>query len=92
MDTNHNNPRPVLPLVALLALASALGVAVAVALAGVAMLLAAPAYAHDERCTSPHGMVELELAVLTLLDGEPVTTALRVDVADCARRARRVSA
>jgi hypothetical protein len=36
-----------LPLLALLALASALGVVVAVALAGVAMLLAAPAYAGD---------------------------------------------
>ena len=36
-----------LPLLALLAVASALGVAVAVALAGVAMLLAAPAYAGE---------------------------------------------
>jgi hypothetical protein len=41
-----------LPLLALLALASALGVAVAVALAGVAMLLATPAYAGD---TEPAG-------------------------------------
>lgn len=40
-------PKPALPLIALLALASALGVAVAVALAGVAMLLAAPAYAEE---------------------------------------------
>jgi hypothetical protein len=40
-------PRPALPLLALLALASVLGVAVAVALAGVAMLLAAPAYADE---------------------------------------------
>ena len=39
--------RPAFPLVMLLALASALGVAVAVALAGVAMLLAAPAYADE---------------------------------------------
>ena len=38
-----------LPLLLLLALASALGVAVAVALAGVAMLLAAPAYAQEGR-------------------------------------------
>jgi hypothetical protein len=38
-----------LPLVVLLALASALGVAVAIALAGVAMLLAAPAYAQEGR-------------------------------------------
>ena len=36
-----------LPLLLLLALASALGVAVAVALAGVAMLLAVPAYAQE---------------------------------------------
>lgn len=39
--------KPVLPFLALLALASALGVAAAVVLAGVAMLLAAPAYADD---------------------------------------------
>lgn len=40
-------PKPALPLLALLAIASALGIAVAVALAGVAMLLAAPAYADE---------------------------------------------
>ncbi len=40
-------PKPALPLLALLALASALGIAVAVALAAVAMLLAAPAYADE---------------------------------------------
>src|SRR5687768_14156407 len=39
--------KPAFPLAMLLALASALGVAVAVALAGVAMLLAAPAYADE---------------------------------------------
>ena len=39
--------RPALPLLALLALASALGIGVAVALAGVTMLLAAPAYAGE---------------------------------------------
>ena len=39
--------KPALPLLALLALASALGVAVAIALAGVTMLLAAPAYADE---------------------------------------------
>lgn len=39
--------KPALPLLLLLALASALGVLVAVALAGVAMLLAAPAYAEE---------------------------------------------
>ena len=46
METNQVK-RTALPLVALLALASALGVAVAIALAGVAMLLAAPAYAGE---------------------------------------------
>jgi len=40
-----------LPLFALLALASALGVAVAIALAGVAMLLAAPADAQEGRAS-----------------------------------------
>jgi hypothetical protein len=40
-------PKAALPLIALLALASALGVAVAVVLAGLAMLLAAPAYADE---------------------------------------------
>jgi hypothetical protein len=44
---NEQAKTPALPLLALLAMASALGVAVAVALAGVAMLLAAPAYAGD---------------------------------------------
>lgn len=44
---NQESPKPALPLLALLALASALGVAVAIALAGVAMLLAAPAYADE---------------------------------------------
>jgi Ca-activated chloride channel family protein len=44
METDQP-PKPALPLLVLLALASALGIAVAVALAGVAMLLAAPAYA-----------------------------------------------
>ena len=39
--------RPALPLLVLLAFASALGVAVAIALAGIAMLLAAPAYAGE---------------------------------------------
>jgi len=48
MET-EKHPRPALPLLALLALASALGVAVAIALAGVAMLLAAPAYAEEGR-------------------------------------------
>ena len=39
--------KPALPLLALLALASALGVVVAIALAGLTMLLAAPAYAEE---------------------------------------------
>ena len=56
-------PRPALPLLALLALASALGVASAIVLAGLAMLLAAPAYADEgslllERRT---GMAEARL-------------------------------
>jgi uncharacterized protein involved in exopolysaccharide biosynthesis len=44
---NKQAKTPALRLLALLAMASALGVAVAVALAGVAMLLAAPAYAGE---------------------------------------------
>lgn len=44
---NQRLPKPGFPLAMLLALASALGVAVAIALAGVAMLLAAPAYADE---------------------------------------------
>jgi hypothetical protein len=47
-EDEHVEPKKAaLPLLLLLALASALGVAVAVALAGVAMLLAAPAYAQE---------------------------------------------
>jgi hypothetical protein len=45
---NEQAKTPALPLLVLLAMASALGVAVAVGLAGLAMLLAAPAYAGDE--------------------------------------------
>jgi hypothetical protein len=41
------HPKPALPLLALLLLASALGIAAAIVLAGVAMLLAAPAYADE---------------------------------------------
>jgi hypothetical protein len=44
---NEQRPKSAFPLAMLLALASALGVAVAIALAGVAMLLAAPAYADQ---------------------------------------------
>ena len=52
METNQvvndeEAPRPALPLLALLALASALGIASAIVLAGLAMLLAAPAYADE---------------------------------------------
>jgi hypothetical protein len=52
MEQAETPARPALPLLALLALASALGVAVAVALAGVAMLLAAPAYAEEHSQTA----------------------------------------
>lgn len=60
---NQEAPKPALPLLLLLVFASALGVAVAIALAGVAMLLAAPAYADEgslllERRT---GLEEAEL-------------------------------
>ena len=48
------HPKPALPLIALIALASALGVTVAVVLASVAMLLAAPAYAEDGRLFLEH--------------------------------------
>lgn len=44
---NEQAKTPAVPLLALLVMASALGAAVAVALAGVAMLLAAPAYAGE---------------------------------------------
>jgi len=47
MENNVETPRPALPLLALLALASALGVASAIVLAGLAMLLASPAYAGE---------------------------------------------
>jgi hypothetical protein len=47
MQENPEAPKPALPLLALLALASALGVAAAVVLAGLAMLLAVPAYADE---------------------------------------------
>jgi hypothetical protein len=62
---NTQQPKPALPLLALLAIASALGVAVAVALAAVAMLLAAPAYADDgnlllERLTFTRGARVIE--------------------------------
>jgi hypothetical protein len=60
---NQEAPKPALPLLLLLGIASALGVAVAIALAGVAMLLAVPAYADEgslllERRT---GLEEAEL-------------------------------
>jgi hypothetical protein len=62
MENNQEAPRPALPLLALLALASALGVATAVVLAGVAMLLAAPAYAQEEQQQGqkPDGSLLLE--------------------------------
>jgi hypothetical protein len=48
MEVNPH-PKPALPLLALLVLASALGVAVAIVLAGITMLLAAPAHADEGR-------------------------------------------
>jgi hypothetical protein len=71
--------RPALPLLALLAMASALGVAVAVALAGVAMLLAAPAYAGEgslllERRGVMAEAKRLSAQVESQEDGEAVTT------------------
>jgi len=58
-------PKPALPLLALLALASALGVAVAIALAGAAMLLAAPAYAEERGLflERPDGLVGAKLVL-----------------------------
>jgi hypothetical protein len=50
--------KPALPLLALLALASVLGVVVAIALAGVTMLLAAPAYAQEGRTTEGNLLLE----------------------------------
>jgi hypothetical protein len=74
-------PRPALPLLALLALASALGVAVAIALAGVAMLLAAPAYADEGSLLLARqgGMAEAELVfeeVESREDGAGVRTRM----------------
>jgi uncharacterized protein involved in exopolysaccharide biosynthesis len=47
MEQAETPSRPALPLLVLLAFASALGIAVAIALAGITMLLAAPAYAGE---------------------------------------------
>ena len=76
---NTQQKRPALPLLALLALASALGVAVAIALAGVAMLLAAPAYAGEGSLLLERrgGMAEAErlsAEVESQEDGEAVMT------------------
>ena len=60
---NQVPPKAALPLLALLALASALGVAVAIVLAGVAVLLAAPAYADEGGLMLKRG-VRLERARL----------------------------
>lgn len=49
MQTTEHHPKAALPLIALLTLASALGVTVAIILAGLTMLLAAPAYAEPAR-------------------------------------------
>lgn len=75
METNPQPPKPALPLIVLLALASALGVAVAVVLAGVTMLLAAPAYAGEE------GVQEGGKLVLRSRAGEEVwAPVLRTEV------------
>jgi hypothetical protein len=66
---NKTPARAALPLLALLALASALGVAVAVALAGVAMLLAAPAYADEGGLMLERG-ARLERAKLLVAESE----------------------
>jgi hypothetical protein len=76
---NEQAKTPALPLLALLAMASALGVAVAVALAGVAMLLAAPAYAGDgslllERRGAMAEAERMSAEVESREEGEGVTT------------------
>ena len=81
METNQVK-RPALPLLALLALASALGVAVAVALAGVAMLLAAPAYAGEgalllERRGAMAEAKRLSAEIESHADGENGVTRVR---------------
>jgi hypothetical protein len=55
--------KPALPLLALLALASALGVVVAIALAGLTMLLAAPAYAQAGTSTDGNLLLQRQGAM-----------------------------
>ena len=79
----HNNEtrRPALPLLALLALASALGVAVAVALAGVAMLLAAPAYADEGNLLlKRRGAIAEAKRLSAQIESEPEGEAVRTRV------------
>jgi hypothetical protein len=64
---NQQLRKPGFPLAMLLALASVLGVAVAIALAGVAMLLAAPAYADEGSLLLERGGA---MAAATLLYAE----------------------
>jgi hypothetical protein len=78
----HHQPKiPALPLVALLAMASALGVVVAIALAGITMLLAAPAYAGEgsllleRRGVMAHAK-RLTSDIESQEDGEAVVTRL----------------
>lgn len=66
---NKTPPKAALPLLVLLGLASALGVAVAIALAGVAMLLAAPAYADEGGLLLERG-ARLERAQLLFVESE----------------------
>lgn len=79
---NPPKPKTALPLLVLLALASALGVTVAIALAGVAMLLAAPAYADEGNLMleRPAGLAQARLLfsqVETHEDGLVVRTRVR---------------
>lgn len=81
METVETNEakRPALPLLALLALASALGMAVAIALAGITMLLASPAYAGEgslllERRGAMAEAERVSAEVESREDGEVVVT------------------
>jgi hypothetical protein len=69
MEETKTPAKAALPLLALLAMASALGVTVAIALAGVAMLLAAPAYADEGGLMLERG-ARLERAKLLFAERE----------------------
>jgi hypothetical protein len=76
METDPQAPKPSLPLLALLALASALGVAAAIVLAGLAMLLAAPAYADEGSLLLEHRGA-LERAPLLFVESESLADGHR---------------